>query len=95
VRQHDPALKAVVEHLSRGEVGVAVQHLDQQGRVHQIADRDARLIAVAQAYARATSPRRREDACGTCRSRYVSPQHFANVARSVSQGCCGGATDHR
>ena len=39
VRQQDPALKAVVEQLSRGEVSDAVQNLDAQGRVHEITDR--------------------------------------------------------
>ena len=37
VRQKDPALKAVVEQLSRGEVAPAIQQLDAQGRVHEIA----------------------------------------------------------
>jgi conjugative relaxase-like TrwC/TraI family protein len=50
VRQRDPALKAVVEQLSRGEVKEAVQGLDQQGRVHEIADRGQRLDAIAREY---------------------------------------------
>jgi conjugative relaxase-like TrwC/TraI family protein len=50
VRQQDPALKAVVEQLSRGEVREAVHQLDAQGRVHEIGDRDDRLRAVAHEY---------------------------------------------
>jgi conjugative relaxase-like TrwC/TraI family protein len=52
VRQKDPALKAAVEQLARGEVKEAIENLDQQGRVHQIEDRDARLTAIAEEYAR-------------------------------------------
>jgi conjugative relaxase-like TrwC/TraI family protein len=51
VRQRDPALKATVEHLSRGEIAAAVTRLDHEGRVHQIADRDDRYRAIADAYA--------------------------------------------
>ena len=50
VRQKDPALKAVVEQLSRGEVGPAIQALNAQGRVHEIADREDRLAAIAREY---------------------------------------------
>ena len=50
VRQQDPALKQVVEHLSRGQVREAVQQLDAQGRVHEIADRDERVRAIAHEY---------------------------------------------
>ena len=50
VRQQDPALKQVVEQLSRGEVREAVQQLDAQGRVHDIADRGERLRAISQDY---------------------------------------------
>src|SRR5213595_1447807 len=38
IRQKDPALKEVVEHLSRGEVKEAIEKLDTQSRVHEIAD---------------------------------------------------------
>ena len=51
VRQRDPALKRVVEHLSRGEVTTAIQQMEEQGRVSEIADRGARLTAIAHAYA--------------------------------------------
>ena len=37
VRQKDPELKQVVEQLARGEVREAVQGLERQGRVHEIA----------------------------------------------------------
>jgi len=51
VRQKDPALKEVVEQLSRGEVREAIQKLDVQGRVHEIVDRDERLREIAREYA--------------------------------------------
>ncbi|HLQ51993.1 MAG TPA: MobF family relaxase, partial [Terriglobales bacterium] len=53
VRQKDPALKEVVEQLARGEVQQAVESLDQQGRVHQIEQREERLKHIASEYARA------------------------------------------
>ena len=52
VRQRAPALKAVVEQLARGEISAAVRQLDIQGRVHEIADRPARLDAIARDYLR-------------------------------------------
>jgi conjugative relaxase-like TrwC/TraI family protein len=51
VRQRDPALKQVIEHLSRGEVTIAIQQMEEHGRVSEIADRGARLTAIAKAYA--------------------------------------------
>ena len=51
VRQKDPALKEVVEQLSRGNVRDAMEKLDAQGRVHEIADRDERLKEIAREYA--------------------------------------------
>jgi hypothetical protein len=50
-RQKDPALKEVVEQLARGEVREAIQDLDRQGRVHEIADRDERLKIIPHEYA--------------------------------------------
>jgi ATP-dependent exoDNAse (exonuclease V) alpha subunit len=50
VRQRDPELKAVVEQLSRGDVHGAVERLDDQGRVHEIASREERLAAIANEY---------------------------------------------
>jgi ATP-dependent exoDNAse (exonuclease V) alpha subunit len=50
VRQRDPALKAVVEQLSRGEVREAVDALDRQGHIHQIANADDRFAAIARDY---------------------------------------------
>ena len=50
VRQRDPELKTVVERLSRGDVHGAVEHLDRQGRVHEIGSRDERLSAIANEY---------------------------------------------
>jgi ATP-dependent exoDNAse (exonuclease V) alpha subunit len=52
VRQKDPALKEAVEQLARGEVCEAIENLDRQGRVHEIEDRQARLTAIAEEYAR-------------------------------------------
>jgi ATP-dependent exoDNAse (exonuclease V) alpha subunit len=52
VRQRDPALKEVVEKLSRGEVKGAIEQLDGQGRVYEIADREERFRAIAREYAR-------------------------------------------
>jgi len=51
VRQKDPALKEVVEQLSRGNVGEAIERLDTQGRVHEVRDRDERLKEIAREYA--------------------------------------------
>jgi conjugative relaxase-like TrwC/TraI family protein len=51
VRQKDPALKDVVEKLSRGNVRDAMEKLDAQGRVHEIVDRDERLREIAREYA--------------------------------------------
>jgi conjugative relaxase-like TrwC/TraI family protein len=50
VRQKDPALKAVVEQLSRGEVASAIQALNAQGRIHEVANREDRLAAIAREY---------------------------------------------
>jgi ATP-dependent exoDNAse (exonuclease V) alpha subunit len=69
VRQRDPALRAVVERLSRGEVMEAIQQLDAQGRVHAIADTAQRLDAVARAYLR--------DPAGTL---VVSPDNASRTA---------------
>src|SRR5438874_10441366 len=54
IRQKDPALKEVVEHLSRGEVKEAIEKLDTQSRVHEIADANERLKAISQEYAKQT-----------------------------------------
>jgi len=52
VRQKDPALKEIVEQLSRGNVREAIERLDTQGRVHEIPDRDERLREIAREYAK-------------------------------------------
>src|SRR3989440_7507551 len=52
IRQKDPALKEVVEHLSRGEVKEAIEKLDTQSRVHEIADPNERLKAISHEYAK-------------------------------------------
>jgi ATP-dependent exoDNAse (exonuclease V) alpha subunit len=41
-----------VEHLSRGEVKEAIEKLDTQGRVHEIADPNERLKAISHEYAK-------------------------------------------
>jgi len=53
VRQKDPALKEAVEQLARGDVYGAIDNLDQQGRVHEIVNREERLSEIAREYARA------------------------------------------
>ena len=52
IRQKDPALKEVVEHLSRGQVKEAIEKLDTQGRVHEIPDPNERLKAMSHEYAK-------------------------------------------
>ncbi|MGC1087302.1 MAG: MobF family relaxase, partial [Candidatus Acidiferrum sp.] len=52
VRQKDPALKEVVEKLSRGQVREAMEKLDAGGRVHEIFDRDERVAVIAYEYAK-------------------------------------------
>jgi conjugative relaxase-like TrwC/TraI family protein len=52
IRQKDPALKEVVEHLSRGQVKEAIEKLDKQSRVHEIADPNERHDAIAHEYAK-------------------------------------------
>ena len=52
VRQRDAALKQVVEHLAQGQVGEAVQGLERQGRVHEVANQAERIAAIAKEYAR-------------------------------------------
>jgi conjugative relaxase-like TrwC/TraI family protein len=52
VRQKDPGLKEVVEQLSRGDVQGAIEKLDAQGRVHEIADYGERLKEIAREYAK-------------------------------------------
>ncbi|MFN7913721.1 MAG: MobF family relaxase [Vicinamibacterales bacterium] len=53
VRQRDPTLRAVVDQLARGEVETAVRSLEDQGRVHEVADPRQRIHAIAEAYTRA------------------------------------------
>src|SRR5207249_10879713 len=50
VRQKDPALRDVVQKLSRGQVKEAMEKLDVQGRVHEIFDRDERMASIAHEY---------------------------------------------
>jgi conjugative relaxase-like TrwC/TraI family protein len=52
IRQKDPALKEVVEQLARGEVRDAIGSLNQQGRVHEISDRQERIAEIAREYVR-------------------------------------------
>ena len=51
LRQHDPELKHAVEQLARGQVGAAIESLDQQGRVHELKERGVRIAAIAREYA--------------------------------------------
>ena len=50
LRQKDPALRDVVEKLSRGQVKEAMERLDAQGRVHEIVDHDERMASIAYEY---------------------------------------------
>jgi ATP-dependent exoDNAse (exonuclease V) alpha subunit len=50
VRQKDPALKEVVEKLSRGQVREAMEKLEAGGRVHEILDRAERIATIAHEY---------------------------------------------
>lgn len=50
LRQQDPALKQVVEDLSRGEIPRAIRSLEGQGRVHGIAEKTSRYRAIAAMY---------------------------------------------
>jgi conjugative relaxase-like TrwC/TraI family protein len=52
IRQKSPELIQVVEHLARGEVREAVQGLERQGCVHEIAERVERITAMAKEYAK-------------------------------------------
>jgi len=52
IRQKDPALKEAVGQLARGEVREAIGNLNQQGRVHEIGDRQERMAEIAREYVR-------------------------------------------
>jgi conjugative relaxase-like TrwC/TraI family protein len=52
VRQRDPELKQVVEHLAAGQVRAAVESLEEQGRVHQVKGHEERITAIAREYAK-------------------------------------------
>jgi conjugative relaxase-like TrwC/TraI family protein len=52
VRQKDPDLHNVVEHLARGEVGAAVKKMDERGRVHEFKGREERINAIAKEYSK-------------------------------------------
>ncbi len=50
VRQQDPKLLEAVTHLSEGRIGQAVRHLVEQGRVHEVSNKNARYEAIAVDY---------------------------------------------
>jgi hypothetical protein len=50
VRQKNPALKSAVELLAKGQVSVALESLQQQGRVKEISNREERIRAIAKSY---------------------------------------------
>ena len=52
LRQKDPALKEAVEQLARGDVHGGIASLDQQGRVHEIANPQERFNSIAREYSR-------------------------------------------
>ena len=51
VRQKDPELLRVVEHLSKADVVTGIRMLQEQGRVTEIPDRTERIEAIAKNYA--------------------------------------------
>jgi conjugative relaxase-like TrwC/TraI family protein len=51
IRQKDPQLLAVVEHLSKNETAAGIALLGQQGRITEIADPQQRMEAIAKQYA--------------------------------------------
>jgi len=51
VRQKDPALKAAVEQLAKGDIPAALESLQRQGRIREISDAQERIRVIAQAYA--------------------------------------------
>jgi hypothetical protein len=51
VRQKDPELLKVVEHLSKGDVMTGIRMLQEQGRVTEVPDRAERIEAIAKNYA--------------------------------------------
>ncbi|HEY1804858.1 MAG TPA: MobF family relaxase [Terracidiphilus sp.] len=51
IRQKDPGLLKAVEHLSKNEIKIGVEMLQQQGRVTEIVDPDQRIQAIAKSYA--------------------------------------------
>jgi ATP-dependent exoDNAse (exonuclease V) alpha subunit len=51
VRQKDPELKSAVEMLARGQTTAAVELLQRQGRIREIADPQERIRAIARNYA--------------------------------------------
>jgi conjugative relaxase-like TrwC/TraI family protein len=55
VRQQDPALLAAVEKLSKNETREGIAMLSAQGRITEIADKSARIEAIARAYADRTA----------------------------------------
>jgi molybdopterin-guanine dinucleotide biosynthesis protein len=50
VRQKDPALKAAVESLAKGDVSGALQSLQAQGRIREISDAGERIRTIAKSY---------------------------------------------
>lgn len=50
VRQKDPALKAAVESLAKGDVSGALASLHSQGRIREIPDAGERIRAIARSY---------------------------------------------
>jgi conjugative relaxase-like TrwC/TraI family protein len=51
IRQKDPELLKVVEHLAKADVATGIQLLQEQGRITEISDRTERIQAIAKDYA--------------------------------------------
>jgi conjugative relaxase-like TrwC/TraI family protein len=53
VRPKDPELKAAIESFASGDVKTALKILNDQGRIHEVADKNGRLGAITSDYLRA------------------------------------------
>jgi conjugative relaxase-like TrwC/TraI family protein len=53
VRSKDPELKTAIESFASGDVKAALKYLNDQGRIHEFADKEARLQAITADYLRA------------------------------------------
>jgi conjugative relaxase-like TrwC/TraI family protein len=83
IRQKDPALKDAVEQLARGHVREAIGNLNQQGRVHEIGNRQERIREIAREYVR--SPENTLVVSPDNESRREINQHIHRAMQDVGQ----------